>query len=345
MSQPLINPNQKPPKEKTANSRAWYQKKRFLIPIGFLLFVSLVTAINGDEDSSDSQQSSTPNETVTQTQEAEANQEATEEEVPVVSLTIPDLVGQNTEDAIDELRELGFTEATSQDASYEERLVLLRSNWYVCEIRPAPGTTLDSDKTVVLLAVKNTEACPTESAGGSDAESAGGSDGSTEGDAGSQVTSAFGNLTDAQIAMNQIVADFVSQYDAAENDLQRGEVRLQRDEAICAAIGGSEVSNWSGVVDDLGATSEGYAYLYVATGKNVTLKTWNNEFSDLFDNTLVERGTALYDTLLGLKEGQIITFSGEFIRGDGACLDTSNLTEFYAVNRPEFVFKFTAINP
>ena len=337
MSQPLINPNQKPPKEKTANSRAWYQKKRFLIPIGFLLFVSLVTAINGDEESSDSQQSPTPNETVTQTQEAEANQEAAEEEMPVVSLTIPDLVGQNTEDAIDELRELGFTEATSQDASYEERLVLLRSNWYVCEIKPAPGTTLDSDKTVVLLSVKNTEACPTSSAGGSEE--------SSEGDASSQPTSAFGNLTESQLAMNQIVADFVSQYDAAENDLQRGEVRLQRDEAICAAIGGSKVSNWSGVVADLGATSEGYAYLDVATGKNVTLKTWNNEFSDLFDNTLVERGTALYDTLLGLKEGQIITFTGEFIAADGTCLDTSNLTEFFAVNNPEFVFKFTAINP
>ena len=55
--------------------------------------------------------------------------------------------------------------------------------------------------------------------------------------------------------------------------------------------------DWSGVVDDIGATSEGFAYLKIAFGKNITLETWNNEFSDTFDDTLVERGTALYDTL------------------------------------------------
>jgi hypothetical protein len=99
------------------------------------------------------------------------------------------------------------------------------------------------------------------------------------------------------------------------------------------------------VVEDLGATSEGFAYLKVALARNITLETWNNEFSDLFDETLVERGSALYDTLLSLNEGQVVTFSGEFIGGDGACLDTKNLTEFFAMNRPEFIFRFTAIQP
>lgn len=338
MSQPLINPNSNAPKEKTPDTRKWYQKKRFNIPIGLLVLSSFINAVNGGGESNEAQPVATETQAATQTQQPEASAEETAEvSAPVVSLNVPDLVGQNTDDALDELLALGFTEASAQDATYEERLVLVRSNWYVCETRPAAGTTLDSDKTIVLLSVKNTEDCPSASAS---QES-----GSTEGESSTQASSAFGNLTPAQIKMDEVISEYKVIYDAAENDLQRGNVRLERDEAICSAIGSSKVSNWSGVVDDLGATSEGFAYLKVAIGRDITLETWNNEFSDLFDDTLVERGTGLYETLLGLQEGQIVTFSGEFIAGDGACLDTKNLTEFFAIERPEFVFRFTSIIP
>jgi hypothetical protein len=338
MSQPLINPSSKPPKEKTPDTRKWYQKKRFNIPIGILVFSSFINAVNGGSEGNVSQPVETQTQEATQTQQPEVSTEETgETSVTVVSLRVPDLVGQNTDDALDELIAMGFTEASAQDATYEERLVLLRSNWFVCEMKPAAGTTLDSDKTIVLLSVKNSENCPSGSANqGADSD---------EGETSAPATSAFGNLTATQIAMNEVIAEYKGIFDAAENDLQRGNVRLERDEAICSAIGSGKVSNWSGVVEDLGATSEGYAYLKVAMGKNITLETWNNEFSDLFDDTLVERGTALYDTLLGLQEGQIVTFSGEFIGGDGSCLDTKNLTEFFAIERPEFVFRFTSVAP
>ena len=161
MSQPLINPNQKPPKEKKADTRKWYQKKRFLIPIGFFVFASLVNAINGDADVAQPTQTVSASATETQQPEAEASTENAEESIaPVVSLTLPDLVGQNASDASDELEALGFLEVNVQDASGEERIPFLYSNWFVCEMRPGSGQTLDSDKTVVLLSVKNSETCP-----------------------------------------------------------------------------------------------------------------------------------------------------------------------------------------
>lgn len=106
--------------------------------------------------------------TVTETASVEPSQSPTadtakdEEEfaAEVKTLIIPDVISQNASDALDEVRELGYTEAVLQDASSEERLVLLRSNWYVCSMKPEPGSTLDTDKVLVLLAVKNSESCP-----------------------------------------------------------------------------------------------------------------------------------------------------------------------------------------
>jgi hypothetical protein len=334
MSQPLANPSKKPPKEKKADDRHWYQKKRWMLPIGFIVLISIMSAITGSGDSPPAEEP-TQSASVSVAEPAETN----EVQVATVDLTVPDLIGQNTSDALDELEALGFTEGAAQDASYEERNVLLRSNWFVCEMRPNPGTPLDSNKSVILLSVKNTETCPTATSSDANSETA------PEEPAPAVTDSRYGNLTSAQVAMTSLIVDYQSKYDAAENDLQQGNVRLERDEAICSAIGGSKVSGWSGVIDDLGATSEGYAYLKIAFGKNITLETWNNEFSDIFDDTLVERGTALYDILLNLKKGQVVTFSGEFIEGDGACLDTKNLSEYYAVNSPEFVFKFSSVKP
>ena len=235
MSQPLANPSKKPPKEKKADDRNWYQKKRWMLPIGFIVLSSIVSAITGSGDSS-------PAEEPTQSASASAAQpaETNEAQAATVGLTVPDLIGQNTSDALDELEALGFTEGAAQDASYEERNVLLRSNWFVCEMRPIPGTPLDSNKSVILLSVKNTETCPSAPSSEANSETA------AEEPAPAVTDSRYGNLTSAQIAMTSVIVDFQSKYDAAENDLQQGNVRLERDEAICSAIGGSDVSGLVG---------------------------------------------------------------------------------------------------
>ena len=181
MSQPLINPNQKPPKEKKADSRQWYQKKRWMLPIGFFVLVSIISAITGGDDSTESSPPATA---------AATSEPTVEGTIEVMSLVIPDLVGQNSQDASDGLEALGFVEVNVQDSSREERIPFLYSNWFVCEMRPASGQVLDSDKTIVLLSVKNSESCPgpgaaTNASGGSDASL--GEDSSAEISAGTYV--------------------------------------------------------------------------------------------------------------------------------------------------------------
>ena len=95
-----------------------------------------------------------------ETETVEQTQDVIEEVVEVQTLVVPDVVGENASDALDEVREFGYAEAVLQDATDEERIVLLRSNWYVCSMKPEPGTSLDTDKVLVLLAVKNSESCP-----------------------------------------------------------------------------------------------------------------------------------------------------------------------------------------
>ncbi|PWL20713.1 MAG: hypothetical protein DCO81_03665 [Candidatus Aquiluna sp. XM-24bin5] len=185
MSQPLINPNQKQPKEKKADSRQWYQKKRWMLPIGFFVFASLMSAITGGGDSdSASTESASPSETASET--ASPTEEASEEvEIEIVSLVVPDLVGQNAADASEELEAMGFLEVNVQDATREERIPFLYSNWFVCEMRPGSGQTLDSDKTIVLLSVKNSESCPVP---GSSTEASQGSDSSAGGNSSAEIS-------------------------------------------------------------------------------------------------------------------------------------------------------------
>jgi hypothetical protein len=260
---------------------------------------------------------------------------------------MPELSGVNAADANRTLEELGFINVNLQDASIQERLVLSRSNWFVCDSRPTPGSVIDSDSTVVLLVVKNTEACPGVSASQIDGSTESGENSGSSDNASSSgsTTSQFGPQTAEQVRMVEIIEEHKGKYDAAINDLQRGNVKVERDEAICSALASNRVSNWSGVVKKLGANSDGLGYLQISVGKNISLETWNNAFSDAFDNTLIERNTGLYSDLLSLKEGQTVRFSGEFVTSRQSCIYTKNLTEFFGVNRPEFLFRFTEVKP
>jgi len=139
MSEKLQNQNKKP----------FYKRTWFFVVVGLVVVGLISTAFAGEEDV-------TSNPTATESQESVAQ---------VVALVVPDLVGENASDASEELEILGFTEITLQDVSEDERFVVLPTNWFVCEMKPEPTNTLDSDKTLVLLVVKNTESCES---GGSD---------------------------------------------------------------------------------------------------------------------------------------------------------------------------------
>jgi hypothetical protein len=273
--------------------------------------------------------------TSAQSPESAAVDPSTSTESPE-SLVMPDFEGVIARDAEASLEELGFPsgEVNFQDASADDRWVIDLDNWFVCGTKPESGTSVTFEQVVVILVVKNSEVCPASSESASN---------NSESGAGTASASEFGPQSAAQLEMLELIEAYRLTYDEAQTDLQQANARLERDEAICEVLGSGQITDWSGVVDDVGATSEALGWVKIAIGENVTLETWNNEFSDIFDDTLVSRKSPLYETLLSLTKGQVINFSGKFIADSGVCLGTKNLTEYFAVNRPEFLFKFTSL--
>jgi hypothetical protein len=154
-----------------AEPRPWWKKKRFIIPgavvaafIG-LIFVGAVASIGaGDGDDGDNVAAGTsPSPAIT---EPSPTLSATqlEENVGPTTFTMPDLLGQNLQEAQNALQAMGSREMDQQDASGQERLQVLDSNWQVCTQEPTSGREVPVDTLVVLASVKTDEVCPGDEA-------------------------------------------------------------------------------------------------------------------------------------------------------------------------------------
>ena len=73
---------------------------------------------------------------------------------------MPDVVGMQLDEARNLLREEGAVLIDRQDATGQERTVLLGKNWTVCEQTPEAGEEASKIGSVVLFAVKTNETCP-----------------------------------------------------------------------------------------------------------------------------------------------------------------------------------------
>jgi hypothetical protein len=146
-----------------------------------------------------------------------------------------------------------------------------------------------------------------------------------------------------QQAFIALIREFQDTYDAAETDLQRANVRVQRRRALCDLIPGRTITDWVGTVSTIGGNSDGDAYLDLEISRGINIGTWNNRISDIFDNTLIVNSDPLYETLLALTKGASVVFSGEFLQSSDECLRTSNLTEAFDMSRPDFKFRFSAV--
>ena len=78
---------------------------------------------------------------------------------------------------------------------------------------------------------------------------------------------------------------------------------------------------------------------------HVHLETMNNKLSDLMAHTLLEPGSAVFDQLLKMKAGDDIIFSGSFVPSDDDCVQELSLTQQGSMTDPEFVFRFTGVQP
>lgn len=137
-----------------------------------------------------------------------------------------------------------------------------------------------------------------------------------------------------------IFEDAIDKYSAADTELQAANVLNERDDDLCAVTNQGRVDGWVGVVDRVGANGDGKGIVAVEIAPDLILKTWNNAFSDILDDTLIEPSSALFDRILPLEGGETVRFSGRFADGSNHCLKDSRLTDSGRSSDPDFIFKF-----
>ncbi|MDN5688219.1 MAG: NINE protein [Brachybacterium sp.] len=148
----------------------------------------------------------------------------------------------------------------------------------------------------------------------------------------------------AQQAMSDAVAEGRTAAESAETDLQRANVLNVRSEAMCESIPDGAVENWVGTVVTVDANGEGKAVVTLSIEEDIEIGTWNNAFSDVSDNTLIEQGTPLYDSALALAPGDTVEFSGTLksgSEGNDECYYASNMTEVMSIDSPDYILTFS----
>jgi hypothetical protein len=129
----------------------------------------------------------------------------------------------------------------------------------------------------------------------------------------------------------------------AETDLQESVALRKRDADLCKVLTSNSAKNWVGVIKNVGANGEGKAYVELELADSVRVKTWNNAFSDLNDNTLISTSSSFFDRLVALTEGEKVVWSAKFLSSSDSCLKKANFTDvFYGID-PQFVVRFSDI--
>ncbi|WP_304164229.1 hypothetical protein [Lonsdalea britannica] len=150
-------------------------------------------------------------------------------------------------------------------------------------------------------------------------------------------------LPDKETKFIEIVNNAISETSSAKNDMQRGGIKVRRDDAICKGLKKRTVSGWVGKVKTIDSNSDGKGIFEVEIAKDVALKTWNNAFSDVNYGTLIDPRSKLFGEASSLNVGDKVIFSGSFFRGDESCIKESSMSLSGGLKEPEFIFKFTDI--
>jgi len=141
------------------------------------------------------------------------------------------------------------------------------------------------------------------------------------------------------------ISEYVNIYQEARNELQQSALRDQRKNAVSEILGSLVVASWVGTINQLETNTEGKAILSVRISPNIEIKTWNNALSDIGSNTLIDKGTAVYNDLFDLSNGQQVVFSGSFFPSETDFIEETSLTIDGSMKNPEYLFSFTSVTP
>ena len=94
--------------------------------------------------------------------------------------------------------------------------------------------------------------------------------------------------------------------------------------------------DWVGKLTHMGTNSNGDAYVEIEIASGITVKTWNNAFSDAADRSMISNRSTLYNSVADLKVGRTVKFSADLLR-------IANLTERGSFEEPDMIARFSKI--
>jgi hypothetical protein len=151
-------------------------------------------------------------------------------------------------------------------------------------------------------------------------------------------------LPQDQKAFCNAVNGFISQYDAAPNELKRSAVRVARKQKLQELLTSLQFDGWLGELTEMGTTSDGSAYVTVKLeGNPIVIRTWNNGLSDISDKTLIPVNSPLFNAISDLKKGVRVKVGGQFVAGEQDYIREQSLTEKGSMTEPEFSVHFTMV--
>ena len=147
-----------------------------------------------------------------------------------------------------------------------------------------------------------------------------------------------------QVKFVTIIQSGQDEIKSAENDMQKGGIKAKRDGKICKLLVSKRVTDWTGTVKEGSSNSDGKGVLSVTIANNIDVTTWNNAFSDLGADTLIEPGTSLFNSASNLKKKQEVKFSGQFLSVDEGCIGEQSMFLDSKIKKPDFTFRFLSIS-
>ena len=107
-----------------------------------------------------------------------------------------------------------------------------------------------------------------------------------------------------------------------------------------------KVIDWIGKIHLIDSTFDGYGVLSVKLADDLFVQTWNNAVSEALSDkkTLIKPNSKLFNSILEMKEGQRVKFSGYFVGSPKDCIEEQSMTQTGKLLKPEFTFQFSKIS-
>mgnify|MGYP007063418202 CR=1 FL=1 len=108
-----------------------------------------------------------------------------------------------------------------------------------------------------------------------------------------------------------------------------------------------KIKDFTGQITTI-STDQGGDYLHITVksklhGITISYKTFNNSFSDDQFNSLIKKGSDVYNKVAELEEGDYVYFSANMYKNKDRGIKEISMTERGSLSSPEFIVKFSDI--